>query len=89
MNLHRCLTQPEVVIKEETNFWKTKKSVEQGYNLKAGAPQLTIPYEGKTPSPNQLKPNQNERDEFKEITDGINRLTTKNKTNKKKIVKIR
>ena len=74
------ITQPEVLIKEETKFWKIKKRVEQGYILKAGPTQITIPFKGITAFPNQLKPKQNERDEIKELTDGISRLTFKNKT---------
>ena len=51
------ITQPEVVIKKETNFCKIKKTVEQGYILKAGGTQITIPFDGITAFPNQLKPN--------------------------------
>ena len=82
------ITQPENLIKEETNFWKIKKRVEQDYILRAGRTQITIPFEAITAFSNQLKPKQNERDEIKELTDGISRLTFKNKTKKKKIVKL-
>ena len=34
------IAQQEVVIKEETNFWKLKKREEQGYILKAGERKL-------------------------------------------------
>ena len=37
------ISQQEVVIKEETNFWKLKKRKEQGYILKAGGTHFTIP----------------------------------------------
>ena len=82
------ITQPENLIKEETKFWKIKKRVEQDYILRAKRTQITIPFEAITAFSNQLKPKQNERDEIKELTDGISRLTFKNKTKKKKIVKL-
>ena len=78
------ITQPEVVKKEEINLRKIKKRVEQGYILKARAIHITIPFEGITAFPNQLKPNQNERDEIKDFTDEISRLTIKNKRRKRR-----
>ena len=52
------IAQQEVVIKEETNFWKLKKREEQGYILKAGETQVTIPFEGTTAFPNYVGPKQ-------------------------------
>ena len=84
------ITQPEVVIKNENNFWKLKKREEQGYILKAGGTQVTIPFEGITAFPNQVKNRhrQEEQDDNQELTDGMSRLRIKNKIKKKKIVKL-
>ena len=49
------IAQQEVVIKEETNFWKLKKREEQGYILKAGGTQVTIPFEGLTAFPKYVR----------------------------------
>ena len=68
------LAQQETIIKEETNFWKLKNRVGQGYILKAGGSQITIPFEGITAFSNHLKRKQNERDKIKELTDGMSRL---------------
>ena len=62
------ITQQEVVIKEETSFWKLKKREEQGYILKSGVTQVTIPFEGITAFPNYVKPKQ-EQDDIQELTD--------------------
>ena len=62
------ITQQEVVIKEETSFWKLKKREEQGYILKSGVTQVTIPFEGMTAFPNYVKPKQ-EQDDIQELTD--------------------
>ena len=51
------ITQQEVVIKNETNFWRLKKREEHGYILKAGGTQVTIPFEGITAFPNHVKTN--------------------------------
>ena len=82
------IAQQEVVIKEETNFWKLKKREEQGYILKAGGTQVTIPFEGITAFPNYVGPKQEEQDDIKELTDGMSRMRIKNKIKKKKIVKL-
>ena len=82
------IAQQEVVIKEETSFWKLKKREEQGYILKAGGTQVTIPFEGITAFPNYVGPKQEEQDDIKELTDGMSRLRIKNKIKKKKIVKL-
>ena len=76
------ITQQEVFIKNETNFWKLKKREEHGYILKAGGTQVTIPFEGKTAFPNYIKPKQ-EQDDIQELTDGMSRLRIKNKIKKK------
>ena len=81
------ITQQEVVIKNETNFWKLKKREEHGYILKAGGTQVTIPFEGVTAFPNYVKAKQ-EQDDIQELTDGMSRLRIKNKIKKKKIVKL-
>ena len=77
------ITQQEVVIKNETNFWKLKKREEHGYILKAGGTQVTIPFEGITAFPNYIKPKQ-EQDDIQELTDGMSRLRIKNKIKKKR-----
>ena len=82
------ITQPEVVIKNENNFWKLKKREEHGYILKAGGTQVTIPFEGKTDFPNHVKNRQEEQDDIQQLTDEMNRLRIKNKIKKKKIVKL-
>ena len=61
--------QQEVVIKNETNFWKLKKREEHGYILKAGGTQVTIPFEGITAFPNYIKPKQ-EQDDIKSLRTG-------------------
>ena len=76
------ITQQEVVIKNETNFWKLKKREVHGYILKAGGTQVTIPFEGITAFPNYIKPKQ-EQDDIQELTDGMSRLRIKNKIKKK------
>ena len=81
------ITQKEVVIKIETNFWKLKKREEHGYILKAGGTHVTIPFEGITAFPNYIKPKQ-EQDDIQELRDGMSRLRIKNKIKKKKIVKL-
>ena len=81
------ITQQEVVIKNDTNFWKLKKREQHGYILKAGGTQVTIPFEEITAFPNHKK-NQEEQDDIQELTDGLSRLRTKNKIKKKKIVKL-
>ena len=75
--------QQEVVIKDETKFWKLKKREEQGYILKAGGTQVTIPFEGITAFPNYVKPKQEKQDGIQELTDGMSRLRIKNKIKKK------
>ena len=84
------ITQQEVVIKNENNFWKLKKREEHGYILKAGGTQVTIPFEGITAFPNHVKNRhrQEEQDDIQELTDGMSRLRIKNKIKKKKIVKL-
>ena len=82
------ITQPEVVIKNENNFWKLKKREEHGYILKAGGTQVTIPFEGITALPNHVKNRQEEQDDIQQFTDGMSRLRIKNKIKKKKIVKM-
>ena len=74
----------EVMIKEESNFWKIKQSIENGCVLKAGGAQITITFEGITAFP--MKTTQNERNEIysnqikiEELTDGLSRMTLKNK----------
>ena len=79
------ITQPEVVIKNETNFWKLKKREERGYILKAGGTQVTIPFEGITAFPNSVKAKQ-EQDDIQELTDGISRLRIKTKSKKNRQV---
>ena len=81
-------TQQEVVIKNETNFWKLKKREENGYILKAGGTQVTIPFEGITAFPNHVKNKQGEQDGIQELSDGMSRLRIKKKIKKKKIVKL-
>ena len=76
-------TQPEVVIKNETKFWKLKKREEHGYILKAGGTQVTIPFEGITAFPNSVKAKQ-EQDDIQVLTDGMSRLRTKNEIKTKK-----
>ena len=76
------ITQQEVVIKNETNFWKLKKREEDGYILKAGGTQVTIPFEGITAFPNYAKPKK-EQDDIQELTDGMSRLRIKNKIKKR------
>ena len=88
MMLIDFITQPEVVIKNENNFWKLKKREEHGYNLKAGGTQVTIPFEGITAFPNYVKNRQEEQDDIQQLTDGMSRLRIKNKIKKKKIVKL-
>ena len=82
------ITQPEGVIKNETNFWKLKKREEHGYILKAGGTQVTIPFKGITAFPNHVKNRQEEQDDIQQLTDGMSRLRIKNKIKKKKIVKL-
>ena len=82
------IIQQEVVIKNETHFWKLKKREEHGYILKAGGTQITIPFEGITAFPNHVKNKQEEQDDIQELTDGMSRLRIKNKIKKKKIVKL-
>ena len=76
------IAQQEVVTKEETNIWKLKKRVGQGYILKAGETLINIPFEGITAFPNHLKRKQNEQDKIKELTDEMSRLRIRNKTKK-------
>ena len=68
------ITQQEVAIKEETNFWKLKKREEQGRILKAGSTQVTIPFKGITAFPNYVKPRQEEQDDIQAHTDGMSRV---------------
>ena len=75
-------SEQEVVIIEETNFWKKKQRLENGYILKAGGAQITIPFEGITAFP--MKTNKNERNAIKELTDGLSRMTITNKTEKRR-----
>ena len=82
------ITQPEVVIKNENNFWKLKKREEHGYILKAGGTQVTIPFEGIIAFPNNVKNRQEEKDDIQQLTEGMSRLRIKNKIEKKKIVKL-
>ena len=82
------IAQQELVIKEETNFWKLKKREEKGYILKARGTQVTIPFEGITAFPNYVRPKQKEQDDIQELTDGMSRLRIKNIIKKKKIVKL-
>ena len=82
------IAQQEVVIKEETIFWKLKNREEQGYILKAGGTQVTIPFQGLTAFPNYVRPKQEEQDDIKELTDEMSRLRIKNKIKEKKIVKL-
>ena len=82
MPVEEFITQQEVVIKNETNFWKLKKREEHGYILKAGGTQVTIPFEGITAFPNYIKPKQ-EQDDIQKLTDGMSRLRIKNKLKKK------
>ena len=84
----KFITQQEVVIKNEINFWKLKKREEHGYILKAGSTQVTIPFEGITAFPNHVKNKQEEQDDIQELMDGMSRLRIKNKIKKKKIVKL-
>ena len=79
------ITQPEVVIKNETNFWKLKKREEHGYILKGI---LHPPFEGITAFPNHVKNRQEQQDGIQELTDGMSRLRIKKKIKKKKIVKL-
>ena len=74
------ITQQEVVIKEETNFWKLKKREEQSYILKAGVTQVTIPFEGITAFPKYVKTKQEEQDDIQELTDGMSRLRSESRT---------
>ena len=76
------IAQQEIVIKEETNFWKLKKREEQGYILKAGGTQVTITFEGITPFPNYVGPKQEEQDDIKALTNGVSRLRIKNQIKK-------
>ena len=78
------ITQPEGVIKNENNFWKLKKREEQGYILKAGGTQVTIPFEGITAFPNHVKNRQEEQDDIQQLTDGMSRLRIKNKIKRRK-----
>ena len=82
------ITQPEVVIMNEHNFWKLKKREEYGYILKAGRTQVTIPFEGITAFPKHVKNRKEEQDHIQQLTDGMSRLRIKNKIKKKKIVKL-
>ena len=82
------INQPEVVIKNENNFWKLKKREEHGYILKAGGTQVTIPFEGITAFSNHVKNRQEKQDDIQQLTDGMSRLRIKNKIKKKKIVKL-
>ena len=82
------ITQPEVVIKNENNFWILKKREENGYILKAGGTQVTIPFEGITVFPNHVRNRQEEQDDIQQLTDRMSRLRIKNKIKKKKIVKL-
>ena len=82
------ITEPEVVIKNENNFWKLKKREEHGYILKAEGTQVTIPFEGITAFPNHGKNRPEQQDDIQELTDGMSRLRLKNKIKKKKIVKL-
>ena len=77
------ITQQEVVIKEETNFWKLKKREEHGYILKAGGTQVNITFEGITAFANYVKPKQ-EQDDNKELTDGMSKLRIKKKIKSRK-----
>ena len=61
------ITQPEVVIKNENNFWKLKKREEHGYILKAGGTQVTIPFEGITAFPNHIKTDRKNRTTFNNL----------------------
>ena len=61
------ITQQEVVIKNDTNFWKLKKREEHGYILKAGGTQVTIPFEGITAFSNHLKTDRNNSTTFKNL----------------------
>ena len=60
------ITQQEVVIKNDTNFWKLKKREEHGYILKAGGTQVTIPFEEMTAFPNRKK-NRKNKTTFKNL----------------------
>ena len=71
------ITQQEVVIKDETSFWKLKKLHPEGRGT-----QVTIPFEGITAFPNHIKSKQ-EQDDIHELTDGMSRLRIKNKIKKK------
>ena len=61
------ITKQEVVIKNETNFWKLKKREEHGYILKAGGTQVTIPFEGITAFPNHIKTDRKNRTTFNNL----------------------
>ena len=74
------IKKQEVVIKNETNFWKLKKREEHGYILKAGGTQVTIPFEGITAFPDHVKSKQEKQDVIQELTEGMSRLRIKNKT---------
>ena len=76
------ITQPEVVIKNENNFWKLKKREEHGYNLKAGGTQVTIPLEGITAFPNHVK-KQTGRTGRHSTTYGRNEQTTNQEQDQK------
>ena len=78
------ITQQEVVIKNETNFWKLKKREEHRYILKAGGTQVTIPFEGITAFPNHVKNRQEEQDDIQEFTDGMSRLRIRTKSKRRK-----
>ena len=82
------ITRQEVVIKNETNFWKLKKREEHGYILKAGGTQVTTPFEGITAFPNHVKNKPEEQDDIQGLTDGTSRLRIKYKIKKKKIQKL-
>ena len=77
------IAQQEVVIKEETNFWKLKKREEQGYILKAGGTQVAIPFEGITALPNYLKTQTGRTRQFSR-TYGRDQQTANQEQNQKK-----
>ena len=82
------ITQPEVVIKNENNFWKLKKREEHGYILKATGTQVTIPFEGITSFFEPCK-KQTRRTGRHSTTYGRNEQTTnQEQIKKKKIVKL-
>ena len=73
--------------KEESNFLKLNQGLENGHLLKVEGAQITTVFPVKTEETERDEIYSN-RIEIKELTDGLSRMTLKNKKTKQKIAKL-